>query len=557
MPIDFRKRRDGLLFNYGTAVLKQNFLFKIKIKIMIRAVQSPTNSHQDDEKYVERSFSSQNIHLVDMDIVHLMIDQSKPHINRSPTVDEELFSELLAMGKKPICICGRALIPIKKRFVGLHCRMFQDANIYPSCDECKISLGPDLGQVMDIRGEDRFDDQNNGTLYDDIIWLCPSKELYPHLFGFFLCRTCCVDQMLSNRWTKQFSSTNSILNFMLTELENLEQRENEKEMIEINEEINHRLPLRIDSQPVTIPTANGLEAAASTTDTMIGTPRDMDITPIPPPDPPPGSPNSAASSPKKSVPRKSHRRSPSKVLTKLNSKIDLNLRYRSDKDLLSIDGKEKYIAVQLMIQRQKELANIFAKLYDLHQFQTLLEFVCSDIVDFEFNYKFNDKLHDMTYFENIIRMTAWTEIRQRLHKPRIEWNAQRVVWEKGLKKFLNSCCYCIGKNGSFCSPNDDEFECCWARIQFGFMGSVRLGYVPLLFRYGYITLISLILIDWSLDYTLYHDYFYYGFVGIAGLELLILNYLHHFNTMFKLKTILKWGYRKVLVFGTCFLYLLV
>ena len=149
---------------------------------MFRNESVETTGHVDNHD-IERSFSSQNIH---QDFVHLIIEQqSLSNMLRMPTVEEELFEELLNLKKRPICICGRALRPIKQRFVGLYCHTYEDdddngTTLYPNCSECNVKFGPS---------------QNAETGDDDTIWLCPSKQLYPHLFGYFLCKTCCVEQV--------------------------------------------------------------------------------------------------------------------------------------------------------------------------------------------------------------------------------------------------------------------------------------------------------------------------------------------------------------------------
>ena len=401
--------------------------------------------------------------------------------------------------------------------------------------------------------------------------------------------------MLSNRWTKQFSSTNRILNFILNELEKLDENDNKHDEME---DMNHRIPLQIQSseidtnhssnddteinlsqshdekqqsKPVLIDEEgryiNGdFETEAGDMDKDNDDIEDVEV-------------NADHETRKTNIgsPRKLNTNS-SRVLKKMRSqsKIDLNLVYRADKDILTIDGKEKYIAYKLMNERQKELANIFAKLYDLGHVLTLLENVCSDIVDFEFGYRFNKRKKersnygghnqkdnmendndleinsntiDIEYFEHIFKMTAWTEIRLKLHSRRIDWNIENIFWTKGLQKFLNKCCYCFCNKHDCCSPNDDEFECCWAKIEYFFMGSIRFGYLPLIFRYMYMTLIILIINYWYRDQDGFHNddylYAYYLFVGLSFLELLTINYCHHFVTMFKLKTLLKWGYKIV------------
>ena len=429
-------------------------MLRVDSKNMIRNITDNDNyvcdhkQQQQQQQDIERSFSSQNIH---HDIIHLMIGQvsnkSNNKILRMPTVEQELFEELLNSNKKPICICGRTLRPIKKKFVGLYCHSFRDINVYPSCCECNISFNCD-------------DNDDND---EEILWLCPSKQLYPHLFGFFLCKTCIIEQMLSNKWTKQFSSTKKILNFILIELEKLKLKN-----------------------------------------------------------------------------KKHKTRNFSKLLKKMIS----------SKDILSIDGKEKLITIKLMNERQKELANIFAKIYNLYDILSLLENICSDIVDFEFGYKFNDKFNDklndnMSYFEHIFKMTAWSEIRNKLHLTRIDWNLENLFWKNGLQKCLKKFCFCFCKKGDCFKPNDDEFECCWAKIEFCFMGSIRFGYLPLLLRYIYIIIIILIIYysynnNYNNNYKLYG---YYIFIFISFFELFIINYTHFFITMFKLKILLKWRYK--------------
>eukprot|EP01083_Nonionella_stella_P139517 425690_1 len=140
----------------------------------------------------------------------------------------------------------------------------------------------------------------------------------------------------------------------------------------------------------------------------------------------------------------------------------------------------------------------------------------------------------MSYFEHIFKMTAWTEIRRRLHGTRMDWSVENALWTNGFQKCLTQCC----------GPNDDEFECCWASIQFAFMGSLRLGLLPLILRYVYIAALIWIIYYWS-HIDMSYLYGYYAFVSVAAVEWLVINYVHHFVTMFKLKTLLKWGYAAV------------
>lgn len=113
--------------------------------------------------------------------------------DRMPTVEEELFSELLQIGKKPICICGRYLQPIKKKYLSLYIEVYQV--MHPRCRECGQSLSEtgEEKKADDVKDQENISYANN----DDTIWLCPSKQLYPHLFGYLLCKTCCVEQVLS------------------------------------------------------------------------------------------------------------------------------------------------------------------------------------------------------------------------------------------------------------------------------------------------------------------------------------------------------------------------
>ena len=289
--------------------------------------------------------------------------------------------------------------------------------------------------------------------------------------------------MLSNQWTKQFSSTNKLLKFMLIELENI-----------TNTQTKNKIPLQVDSQ-----TAESK--------------------------------------------KQKHTKSHSKVLQRIQSQssLNLNLKIRTKKAILAIDGKEQLIGHRLMNERAKELAHIFAGLYDLNQYQTLLEYVCSDIVDYEFGAIQND----LTFFQHIFKMTAWTEIRRKLHSTRIEWNAENLVWRQCLQKCFKKFCFCFCRKGNCCKPNDDEFECFWAKIEFCFMGSIRLGFMPIIFRFVYIALIVLIIYYWYTDAAFVSLYFYYAFITIAALELCIINYTHWMVTMFKLHTIIKWGYKTV------------
>lgn len=211
------------------------------------------------------------------------------------------------------------------------------------------------------------------------------------------------------------------------------------------------------------------------------------------------------------------------------------------------------------------LKQTFAELFDLYDYLSLMENICEHIVSYEFGMEYNDQ-----YFQHILKMTAWTEIRSKLTRMRFEWNLQNLTWKKCLQPCLLHC-ICMGNAQNIFKANNDECECCWAKIQFFFMGSLRF-YIPMIFRYIYIILLFISTYDWynysapsssSLsngesmhsiqpsstvsNSTYVHDRELYYIcqwilLTVLSVELLLLVYFHHFITMFKIKTLVKWGY---------------
>ena len=172
----------------------------------------------------------------------------------------------------------------------------------------------------------------------------------------------------------------------------------------------------------------------------------------------------------------------------------------------------------------------------MRQFEALLENVCDEIVSFEMGVP---KRNDHKYFETILKITSWTEIRSRW-RFRLGWSLDKILWRQCLQPclvFINEkVCKC-GNHYECCwYQSEGECECFWAGIEFYCMGNIKLNMISLL-RYVHIAFLILIVFFYIEEDYLMKNYLLYGYIALICIELLVANCSHYFSTRFKLLTV--------------------